>query len=114
MGGGAAGRPWQELKIENTVHQGLKEGGKDFAEWVTFYLLSRISPEERRPRRRKHNVNKGKKTRKCQDVIKNRYRSEQLQTVLRARERKGMMQTDSDCPYMTFLRILTVLYVIQI
>ena len=112
MGWGGC-RPWQELKIENIVHQGLKEGGKDFAEWVTFYLLSRISPGERRPRRRKH-VNKGKKTRKCQDVIKNRYRSEQLQTVLRARERKGMMQTDSDCPYMTFLRILTVLYVIQI
>lgn len=24
------GRPWQELKIENTVHWGLQEGENDF------------------------------------------------------------------------------------
>lgn len=53
-------------------------------------------------------MNKGKETKKCQGILKNIYNTEQLQTVLRAKERKGVMKADSDCPYVTFLRILTL------
>lgn len=53
-------------------------------------------------------MNKGKETKKCQDDLRNTYSTEELQTGLRAKERKERMEADSECPYVTFLRILSL------